>query len=323
MNHPAHYSAIIDQHCRNLKFNTHPKELYEPIVYMMQLGGKRLRPALLLMACEAYSGSFEHALHAAIGVEVFHNFTLLHDDIMDKAPLRRSKPTVHAKWNVDIAILSGDTMFVRACEEMLKIPDVHLRTCLEIFHKAATEVCEGQQLDMNFEQQSVSLEQYIEMIRLKTAVLLAASLQIGAVIGGANANAARWLYQFGEQLGIAFQLHDDILDLYGEASKVGKRIGGDVIANKKTWLLLKAIEIANNDQLATINNWMSEKEFDADAKVLAIKEIFNQLNIEQLALDAMTTYFNTAIGSLRHSHLPAEALVIFETFAKDLMSRQS
>ena len=203
-----------------------------------------MRPVLLLMACELFDSACEKAIRPAMGIEVFHNFTLLHDDIMDKAPLRRNQPTVHHRWNSDIAILSGDTMFVKSYQLMMQTEDKYMREVLEIFNKTAIEVCEGQQLDMNFETlTNVSIADYLHMITLKTAVLLAGSLQIGAVIGGAKSADARHLYEFGKNIGIAFQLQDDILDVFGDAEKFGKQVGGDILSNKKTFLLLKPLKL--------------------------------------------------------------------------------
>lgn len=232
-----------------LDFRKEPPELYDPIAYTMNQGGKRLRPLLTLLACDLFGGDIQKALYPALSIEVFHNFTLVHDDIMDRAPLRRGKETVYKKWNSDIAILAGDTMFALAYTYALKTDAEIVPEILTVFSKAAIEVCEGQQYDMNFEQlASVSIDEYIRMIRLKTAVLLGASLEIGAICARADQNDVRKLYQFGIELGIAFQLKDDLLDVYGDTEKFGKLSGGDIATNKKTFLYLKAMELANNKQ---------------------------------------------------------------------------
>jgi len=240
----------INQYISNKTYGASPVELYEPINYIMSLGGKRLRPCLLLMACDMFGGDVEQALAPALAIEVFHNFTLMHDDIMDKAPLRRGKPTVHEKWNANTAILSGDVMMVESNKLIMQVKDNILRPVLDVFNDTAVGVCEGQQIDMNFEtRQDVQIDEYINMIRLKTAVLVGGALKMGALVGGADDAEGTLLYNFGEQLGIAFQLQDDILDVYGDPKKFGKQVGGDIISNKKTYLLIKALELAKGDTL--------------------------------------------------------------------------
>ncbi|MBU2045104.1 MAG: polyprenyl synthetase family protein [Bacteroidetes bacterium] len=259
---------IIDQAVKDTTYPSEPKELYEPISYLMALGGKRLRPAMVLMATDLFGGDIQEALAPALAVELFHNFTLMHDDIMDKAPLRRGQPTVHAKWNEAVAILSGDVMFVKAYKMMIQVkPDI-LSPVLEVFNQTAVGVCEGQQIDMNFERRAeVSIPEYVEMIRLKTAVLVGGALKIGALIGNASEKDAQLLYEFGENLGIAFQLQDDILDVYGDPEKFGKQVGGDIISNKKTFLLIKALELAEGETAKSLNHWLNLTQFDAEAKV--------------------------------------------------------
>ncbi|MDO8994563.1 MAG: polyprenyl synthetase family protein, partial [Daejeonella sp.] len=249
---------IINKAIAETKYTAKPAELYKPISYLMQLGGKRMRPVLVLVSTELFRGNVSKALDAAIGIELFHNFTLMHDDIMDKAPLRRGNPTVHVKWNESAAILSGDVMFVEAYKLMIRVDDSILRKVLDIFSDTASGVCQGQQADMNFEKRDqVSLKEYIEMIRLKTAVLLAGSMQIGALIGGAEKEQADLLYEFGENLGLAFQLQDDILDVYGDPEKFGKQVGGDILADKKTFLLIKARELANEENASELDRWLN------------------------------------------------------------------
>ena len=239
----------------NQVFKKKPHKLYDPIAYTMSHGGKRLRPLLTLLACDLFSGDVEKALYPALAIEVFHNFTLVHDDIMDKAPLRRGKETVYKKWDSNIAILSGDTMFALAYQYALNTDSNLVPKILSVFSQAAIEVCEGQQFDMDFETSpSVSIDEYLEMIRLKTAVLIAVSLQIGAIIGDASEEEIIEMYNFGNNLGMAFQLKDDLLDVYGEQEKFGKKTGGDIVANKKTYLFLKALELCDSDNRQILND---------------------------------------------------------------------
>ena len=242
---------------------------------------------------------------------------------MDKAPLRRNKPTVHVKWNNDIAILSGDTMFVKSYQLMMQTEDKHLRHVLEIFCKTAIEVCEGQQLDMNFEtQQNVSIQDYLNMITLKTAVLLAGSLQIGAIIGGADNNSAQHLYEFGKNIGIAFQLQDDILDVFGDSEKFGKQTGGDILSNKKTFLLLKAIETAKGNALQQLNFWLNKKDFIAEEKINAVKLIYNELGVKEISENKMRKYHQTAMHHFNAINIDANKKVELLAFAESLMVRE-
>ena len=233
-------------------------KLYRPIDYVLSMGGKHLRPSLMLMACNIFSEDIAPAIKPAIGIEIFHNFTLLHDDIMDKADSRRGKPTVHKKWEENVAILSGDAMLIKAYQYISTCPEKRLSKILEVFSQTAIEVCEGQQYDMDFEKESlVTEEMYLKMIRLKTAVLLGASLKIGAIIGGANQHEANCLYDFGINIGIAFQLKDDLLDVYGNSKKFGKTIGGDITCNKKTFLLIRTINKANEKEKEELEKWLN------------------------------------------------------------------
>lgn len=305
------------------KYGHTPVELYEPIDYIMSLGGKRLRPCLLLMACDMFGGDIEKALSAALGIEVFHNFTLMHDDIMDKAPLRRGKLTVHEKWNTNVAILSGDVMMVEANRLMMLVDDSILRPVLDVFNETATGVCEGQQIDMNFESRDkVSVDEYINMIRLKTAVLLGGLMKIGALIAGASQKDASLLYNFGEQLGIAFQLQDDILDVYGDPEKFGKQVGGDILSNKKTYLLIKALELAKDDDLARLNHWLAVADFDAIEKVSAVRDIYAALGIREQAENEMNKYAQSAMQSFEAINLSAERKTVLKEFADQLLVRE-
>jgi geranylgeranyl diphosphate synthase type II len=313
----------INQYISNKTYGASPVELYEPINYIMSLGGKRLRPCLLLMACDMFGGDVEQALAPALAIEVFHNFTLMHDDIMDKAPLRRGKPTVHEKWNANTAILSGDVMMVESNKLIMQVKDNILRPVLDVFNDTAVGVCEGQQIDMNFEtRQDVQIDEYINMIRLKTAVLVGGALKMGALVGGADDAEGTLLYNFGEQLGIAFQLQDDILDVYGDPKKFGKQVGGDIISNKKTYLLIKALELAKGDTLDELNQWLNAENFDATEKVEAVKNIYNQLSIREHAEAEMNQYAEKALASFEKINLPDERKVILKEFADMLLVRE-
>ena len=315
---------IIDKAVKETEYPKEPKELYEPIAYLMALGGKRLRPALVLMATDLFGGNIQEALAPALAVELFHNFTLMHDDIMDKAPLRRGQPTVHAKWNESVAILSGDVMFVKAYKMMIQVKPEILTDVLEVFNATAIGVCEGQQIDMNFENRNeVTIEEYIEMIRLKTAVLVGGALKIGALIGSSDKKNADLLYQFGENLGIAFQLQDDILDVYGDPLKFGKQVGGDIMSNKKTYLLIKALALAKGEELRNLNHWLNLKEFNTEEKVEAVKEIYNNLGVKTLSENTMHTYAQKAMDALAQINTPKENKKVLEAFADFLIKREN
>jgi geranylgeranyl diphosphate synthase, type II len=301
-----------------------PAELYDPIGYVMSMSGKKLRPLLTLLACDLFEGNIEKALKPAIGLEVFHNFTLLHDDIMDNASIRRNLPTVHVKWNPNIAILSGDTMFVQACQLVMKVEDQLLRQVMEIFYHTAIEVCEGQQMDMNFETRTnVSIAEYEKMIELKTAVLLAACLKIGAIVGGASSQDAHNIYEFGKNIGIAFQLQDDILDVYGSKEKFGKEVGGDIVANKKTYLLLKAFEQALDSRQAELQHLMtSESNSSRREKVEAVTTIYNELGIKESTEKEMYSYFEKGMSYLNKISVSDEKKSVLRNFASSLMERE-
>lgn len=314
---------IINKAIAETKYTAKPAELYEPISYLMRLGGKRMRPVLVLVSTELFGGDVLKALDAAIGIELFHNFTLMHDDIMDKAPLRRGNPTVHVKWNESAAILSGDVMFVEAYKLMIQVDDSILRKVLDIFSDTASGVCQGQQADMNFEKRDqVSLEEYIEMIRLKTAVLLAGSMQIGALIGGAEKEQADLLYEFGENLGLAFQLQDDILDVYGDPEKFGKQVGGDILADKKTFLLIKARELARGESASELAKWLNRPDVLPDNKVDAITSIYNSLGVRKLAEAEMENYVRKALNALDKIIVENSRKELLRGFAEQLLIRE-
>lgn len=319
------YQTLIEDALRGKSYGSHPHELYAPIEYIMSLGGKRMRPVLVLMACDLFDGDIQKAVHPAVAIELFHNFTLVHDDIMDKAPLRRGKQTVHAKWNDNIAILSGDAMMVRAYQELCMAETALLPALLDVFSDTAAKVCEGQQLDMNYESlPKVSIPAYLKMIELKTAVLLGGALRIGAIVGAAREEDAQRLYDFGRHTGVAFQLQDDILDVYADAEKFGKQKGGDIIANKKTYLLLKAMEMAENNRYMKeeLQLWIAAPEFNPKEKVEAVTNIYNFLQVKELARAEMKKHFDLAIRSLNEipaSEAKKKALI---DFAESLMMRE-
>jgi geranylgeranyl diphosphate synthase type II len=276
-----------------------PSGLYYPAHYTLELGGKRIRPALVLMACNVFSDDVKAAIKPALGIEIFHNFTLLHDDIMDHADIRRGQPTVHKKWNQNTAILSGDVMQIIAYQLVSETPSTYLKQVLDLFSTTASEVCEGQQLDMEFEKRiEVASEEYLEMIRLKTAVLLACSLKTGALIGGADAENAQLLYDFGINIGLAFQLKDDLLDVYGDETVFGKKIGGDILCNKHTFLLIHAKNRASGENKEKLFHLLNDGQILPQEKITGVTEIYNQLEVKKICEDAMIFYYEKAIACL-------------------------
>lgn len=308
---------------QQLNFSRPPSDLYDPITYTLDLGGKRLRPALCMLASDMFSDDADRALQVAIGIEVFHNFTLLHDDIMDQAPIRRGKPTVYKKWNINTAILSGDTMMALAYQYMMEAPENIRYDVIKIFSQTAIEVCEGQQYDMNFERQEhVIIAEYMEMIRLKTAVLLAASLKIGALIGGADKSEAEKLYSFGQNIGIAFQLKDDLLDVFSDEKKFGKATGGDILANKKTFLFLKACEVAPKETLLKLNKIFKSDKMNPADKINQVTQIYLQLDIKKIAEIEMDSYYQKGIANLNELNIPSANKRELLTFAQLLKLRE-
>ncbi|HEY0056422.1 MAG TPA: polyprenyl synthetase family protein [Pedobacter sp.] len=315
---------LINKEIAERQYPNNPVELYEPIRYLMALGGKRMRPALLLLACDLFEGSIINALKPAVGIEMFHNFTLMHDDIMDKAPLRRGSSTVHEKWNESIAILSGDVMLVEAYQLIMNVNDSILRNVLNIFSETAAGVCQGQQIDMNFESLGdVAIKDYLEMIRLKTAVLLAGSLKIGALIGEAKPEDADALYNFGENLGLAFQLQDDILDVYGDPEKFGKQVGGDILSNKKTFMLIKALELSGDLEREELTYWLNDENPEAKVKVHSVTEIYNRLGVRQLAEHQMNTFAEKALSALEKIEANSDKKNALRSFAEQLLIREN
>jgi geranylgeranyl diphosphate synthase, type II len=323
MNQIQDLQARIDEAFSEIRLPSSPADLYEPINYTLELGGKRLRPLLVLASCEMFGGEISEAINPAIGIELFHNFTLLHDDIMDKAPLRRGKETVYKKWNANVAILAGDTMFALANKYMLRTRLQAISSVIELFNQTAIEVCEGQQYDMDYEnRKDVTIADYIEMIRLKTAVLLAASLKTGAIIAGAGAADCEYIYQFGINIGLAFQLKDDLLDVYGVQEKFGKVSGGDIIAGKKTYLYLKAIGSAGDQAEYFRNLYTTHTEYNNN-KVSKVKEFFNQLNIEQFTRNLIDDYYQKALFELSRVSLSVEAMELLREYTAKLMEREN
>jgi geranylgeranyl diphosphate synthase type II len=314
----------LEQYIQNLNLQGNPQELYEPITYLMGLGGKRIRPLLTLLAYNLYNENYQNVLSPAAAVEVFHNFTLMHDDIMDNAPLRRGKATVHEKWDDNTAILSGDVMLVKAYDLLLSIAPEYLKESLQLFSKTAAEVCEGQQLDMNFESRElVSEEEYLNMIRLKTAVLLGFALQLGAILAGATKNDAQRLYDFGMNIGIAFQLKDDLLDVYADKEKFGKQVGGDIIANKKTYLLVKAKESATGPTKDELDKWLQAKSFSSENKVKAVTAIYDQLQIKEKTMAVMEDYFQKGFKQLSELQVKNnEGLQLLQNLTQHLANRE-
>ena len=302
----------IEHEVRNLEFVYPPKSLYEPVEYILSLGGKRIRPALVLMAYNIYKDDVEQAIRPAIGLEVFHNFTLLHDDLMDQADKRRNKPTVHKVWNANTAILSGDAMLIAAYKLMAETPGACLKEVLDLFTQTAAEICGGQQYDMEFEtRDDVKEEEYIEMIRLKTAVLLACSLKVGAILADAPKEDAENLYQFGINIGLSFQLQDDYLDVYGDTAEFGKKIGGDILCNKKTYLLIKAQELASGEDKALLHDWMQRKDYDPVEKIRAVTEIYNRAGVPEAVQEKIEYYVEKSRAALDKVEVPEERKVYF------------
>ncbi len=319
MHHPSQLQPLIEQAISALAYPGQPERLYLPIRYIMNLGGKRIRPVMVLMASELFHPDIQRSMDVALAVETFHNFTLVHDDIMDNAPLRRGAPTVHEKWGVNNAILSGDVMMVESNKHLSKVRVEVLKPVLDTFNATAQGVCEGQQLDMEFEARTdVSIAEYIEMIRLKTAVLLGGAMKLGAITGGANALNADLLYHFGENLGIAFQLQDDLLDAFGSPEKFGKQVGGDILAGKKTYLYLKTAEIATEEERFTLNAPLPPAE-----KIAAVIDLYQRYQIRESTLHLMNAYLEKAIAALQAVEVPDEKKEAFRNLVKEILHREN
>lgn len=319
-----HLLKLVNKEIDNISFSKKPAGLYEPAKYALSLGGKRVRPILALMACNLYSEDPAQSMQPALGIEIFHNFTLLHDDVMDKADIRRGKPTVHKVWSPNTAILSGDAMQIIAYQWVAQCPTIHLSEVLNLFSQTALEICEGQQYDMDFENRNnVTVDEYMEMIRLKTAVLLACALKTGAIIGGASSEDADLLYRFGEKIGLAFQLKDDLLDVYGDPAKFGKAIGGDITCNKKTFMLIKSLELANPQQKSEISHWLTQPEFNREEKVAAVTALYDAIGIKALCEEKINLYYKEAIDALTAVKVDITRKSELMSLAENLMYRES
>lgn len=306
-----------------LPYERTPKSLYEPIRYVLSMGGKRIRPVLMLLGYNLYKEDTDKILMNAIALETYHNYTLLHDDLMDQADLRRGHETVHKKWDSNTAILSGDSMLVLAYERMAQCDSRHLADVLRLFTTTALEIGEGQQYDMEFEtRDDVREEEYIEMIRLKTSVLLACALKIGAILADAPAEDADILYKFGEQIGLAFQLQDDYLDVYGDSKVFGKKIGGDITSNKKTFMLINAFSHANEAQRQELEKWVNAKSFDREEKIAAVTRLYNEIGIDKMAQDKIAYYFEQSKKYLDAVQVPAERKEELLKYAQRMMKRK-
>ncbi|RWU04806.1 polyprenyl synthetase family protein [Pedobacter chitinilyticus] len=320
MHSPTELQQIIENEIFKLAYPSKPADLYDPIKYIMSLGGKRIRPVVVLMATELFTDEPLKAIDVALAIETFHNFTLVHDDIMDNAPLRRGKQTVHEKWSVNNAILSGDVMMVESNKHLSKVDISVLKPVLDTFNQTAQGVCEGQQLDMEFEtRDNVSIPEYIEMIRLKTAVLLGGAMKLGAIVGGADEKNADLLYQFGENLGVAFQLQDDILDVYGDPEKFGKQVGGDIISNKKTFLHLTAKALVQPEELPTL---LGDHE-NTEIKVKAVTQLYDSYQVKEQANVEMEKYLNKAYQALYQIAVSEDRKNLLRQLAKQIMDRES
>lgn len=314
---------MVNEFLDHLSYDRKPESLYEPIKYVLSMGGKRIRPTLMLLAYNLYKENPEDILMNACALETYHNYTLLHDDLMDNADMRRGHLTVHKKWNDNTAILSGDSMLVLAFQRMMQCDTKHLKDILDLFTVTALEIGEGQQYDMEFETRNdVKEEEYIEMIRLKTSVLLACALKIGAILADASAEDADNLYKFGEQMGLAFQLQDDYLDVYGDSKVFGKEIGGDITSNKKTYMLINAFNKANDAQREELTRWVSARDFDRNEKVDAVTRLYNEIGIDQLAQDKIAYYFAQSKKYLDAVNVPEEKKEELRKYAQKMMKRQ-
>jgi geranylgeranyl diphosphate synthase type II len=314
----------INGEISKINFGTTPANLYDPIYYIMDLGGKRIRPLLTLLAYRLFRDDHDKVIRPALSVEVFHNFTLLHDDLMDRAPLRRGDKTVHEKWNDNVAILSGDVMLVRVYDLLLQMESRYHGPLIAAFNQTAAEVCEGQQYDMDFEtRESVSEVEYIEMIRLKTAVLLGFSLELGAALGDADDKDKAFLRSFGENIGIAFQLMDDLLDVYADIDKFGKKTGGDIVANKKTFLLIKALQLTEGEDRKELHDWLSVDNFDESEKIAAVRRIYDHYGLEELTRAKMNEYFDQGMTDLGRVSVAEERKENLVELANLLMKRES
>lgn len=308
----------------NLKYDRKPSGLYDPAKYVLSMGGKRIRPVLMLLSYGLFKDDVESVLMPACALETYHNYTLLHDDLMDNADMRRGHETVHRKWDANTAILSGDSMLVLAYERMAKCNPVYLSDVLHTFTETALEIGEGQQYDMEFETRNdVTEDEYIEMIRLKTSVLLACAQKIGAILAGASKQDQDNLYKFGEQIGLAFQLQDDYLDVYGDPKVFGKKVGGDIICNKKTYMLINAYNRADAEQRRELQHWMEAEAFNSDEKVAAVTAIYNKVGVDKLAIEKIAYYFEESKKYLDAVQVSDERKAELRLYAQKMMHRKN
>lgn len=322
MNNFINYKNTVAEYINQINFSKEPKELYEPIAYIANLGGKRLRPILTLFSAEIFGAAPKDAIHAAIAIEMFHNFSLIHDDIMDDAPLRRGKETVHEKWDLNTGILSGDAMLILAYQYFENYPPPIFKDLAKLFSKTALQVCEGQQLDINFEtRNNVSISEYIKMIEYKTAVLVGAALEMGAIVAKSSDSNKRAIYNFGRDLGIAFQLQDDYLDAFGDTATFGKQIGGDILENKKTYLYLKALENGTDEQKEQLLKWFTDKE-GSQEKIAAVKNLFEKTQATTDTQQLIETYTQKALLQLETLEIPEHFKKELKEFALALMNRK-
>jgi geranylgeranyl diphosphate synthase type II len=318
----SYYQDLINSHFESLTFQKEPNNLYEPIRYILSLGGKRLRPILTLMAAEVFDADAKKAIQAATAVEVFHNFSLIHDDIMDDAPLRRGNETVHEKWNINTGILSGDAMLILAYQFFETYESNVFRELAKLFSKTALEVCEGQQYDVDFEtRDDVTIPEYLKMIEYKTAVLVGAAMKMGAIVAETSEDNANAIYNFGLNLGIAFQLQDDYLDAFGNPETFGKQVGGDIIENKKTYLYLKALEFSKAEEKEQLLHLFSIQPSDNTDKIDSVKQIFNQTGASDATQSAIQEYTFKAFETLEKMNISADKKQILKAFGENLMSR--
>ena len=317
------YQSFFVTYLENQIILKEPRNLYDPIQYILSLGGKRMRPVLTLMSAEIFDVSYEKALPAAMAVEVFHNFSLVHDDIMDAAPLRRGNVTVHVKWDTNTGILSGDAMLILAYQYFEKYEPKIFRKLAKLFSKTALEVCEGQQWDVDFETRTdVTIPEYLKMIEFKTAVLVAAAMKMGAIIAKTSKTNAKLIYEFGLNLGIAFQLQDDYLDAFGDPATFGKQVGGDIIENKKTFLFLKAMEFSNATLQARLLYLFTEYTDNVEAKIEEVKQIFNESGASQATQDAIKEFTQNAFDTLDKMNIDADKKALLQSFGENLMQRK-
>ena len=314
----------VEQALGSLPYERKPEGLYAPVRYVLSLGGKRIRPVLMLMGYNLYKDDVERIMMPALGLETYHNYTLLHDDLMDRADVRRGHATVHRKWDENAAILSGDSMLVLAYQRMAQCDAALLPQVMELFTETALEIGEGQQYDIEFETRNdVTEDEYIEMIRLKTSVLLACALKLGAMLAGAPKTDAEILYDFGEQIGLAFQLQDDYLDVYGDFKTFGKRIGGDILCNKKTYMLINAQLLANDSQRKELEYWLTAKDYDEEEKIKSVTHLYDEIGIPQIARKKIEYYYSLAEQSLAKVNLPEEKKALLWQYAQQMLNRKS